>query len=187
MARQPNRKRYRLLSSPCEKLERPVGDRANSLKVLLTAISSLKISARNARIHSPKQLRQIARSIETFGFNVPVLVDADLNLIAGHGRIFAAQLLGWKEVPTICLNYLSEAQAKAFAIADNKLSENSTWNDKLLAEQLQELSTLDLDFSLEDLASIWARSIFGFRRWGLPKPPVTMLPICCLLNRADRR
>jgi len=129
----------------------------------------LKVRARNARIHSPKQVRQIARSIEAFGFNVPVLVDADSNVLAGHGRILAAQLLGWKEVPTICLNYLSEAQAKAFAIADNKLSENSIWNDRLLAEQLQELSALDLDFNLEDLGFDMGEIDFRIEALGTPQ------------------
>ena len=91
-------------------------------------------------------MRQIARSIESFGFNVPVLVDGQLRVIAGHGRVMACQLLGWTEVPTICLDHLSEAQAKAFMIADNRLTENSVWDDRLLAEQLKELSILDLDF-----------------------------------------
>ena len=70
-------------------------------------------------------------------------------MIAGHGRVLAALLLGWTEVPTICLDHLSEAQARAFMIADNRLAENSTWDDRLLAEQLKGLSELELDFSLE--------------------------------------
>ena len=74
---------------------------------------------------------------------------ADLRLIAGHGRVLACQLLGWQNVPTIRLDHLSAAQAKAFAIADNRLSESSAWNDRLLAERLQELSVLDLEFDLE--------------------------------------
>ena len=112
-------------------------------------IAALKLDPRNPRAHSPRQVRQIARSIESFGFNVPVLVDADLKVIAGHGRVMACQLLGWTEVPTICFDHLSEAQAKAFMIADNRLTENSEWDERLLAEQLKELSTLELDFSLE--------------------------------------
>ena len=79
---------------------------------------------------------------------MPVLVDAGRKVIAGHG-IMACKILGWSEVPTICLEHLSEAQAKAFTIADNRLTENSLWDDRLLAEQLKELSVLDLDFSLE--------------------------------------
>ena len=80
---------------------------------------------------------------------MPVLVDRNGNVIAGHGRIMAAELLGLSEVPTICVEHLSEAQIKAFMIADNRLSENSAWDDRLLAEQLQELSVLDLDFNIE--------------------------------------
>jgi DNA modification methylase len=72
-----------------------------------------------------------------------------LNVIAGHGRLLACRLLGWREVPTICLEHLSAAQKRAFMIADNRLTENSVWNDRLLAEHLKELSLLDLDFSLE--------------------------------------
>src|SRR6516162_5638123 len=80
-------------------------------------VAALKLDPRNPRAHSPRQVRQIARSMESFGFNVPVLVDSDLKVIAGHGRLMACQLLGWREVPTICLDHLSEAQAKAFMIA----------------------------------------------------------------------
>lgn len=112
-------------------------------------IAALKTDPKNPRTHTPRQIRQIARSIQSFGFNVPVLVDATLNVIAGHGRLLACQHLGWREVPTIALEHLSAAQAKAFAIADNRLTENSEWDERLLAEQLKELSLLDLDFSLE--------------------------------------
>ena len=94
-------------------------------------------------------MRQIARSIEAFGFNVPVLIDANNKVIAGHGRVMACQLLGRTEVPTIALDHLSEAQARAFTIADNRLTENATWDDGLLAEQLRDLAVLDLSFDLE--------------------------------------
>jgi DNA modification methylase len=112
-------------------------------------ISELKLDPKNPRAHSQRQVRQIARSIERFGFVVPVLTDARGKVIAGHGRVLAALLLGWSEVPTICLDHLSEAQARAFMIADNRLAENSTWDDRLLAEQLKGLSELELDFSLD--------------------------------------
>jgi ParB-like chromosome segregation protein Spo0J len=125
------------------------GEGANRIVVTYRPLSDLKPAPRNPRAHSLRQVRQIARSIKTFGFLVPVLVDRNGNVIAGHGRIMAAELLGLSEVPTICVEHLSEAQIKAFMIADNRLSENSAWDDRLLAEQLQELSVLDLDFSLE--------------------------------------
>jgi DNA modification methylase len=112
-------------------------------------IAGLKLDPMNPRFHSTRQVRQIERSIEAFGFNVPVLIDADGKVIAGHGRILACQSLGWSEVPTISLDHLSEAQARAFMIADNRLTENSVWDDRLLAEQFRALSVLDLGFSLE--------------------------------------
>ena len=125
------------------------GHQGDRLAIVHQPIADLELNPRNPRTHSPRQIRQIARSIEAFGFNVPVMVDAKRKVIAGHGRIMACKLLGWTEVPTISLEHLSEAQAKAFMIADNRLTENSVWDDRLLAEQLKELSVLDLDFSLE--------------------------------------
>ncbi|MDO8431085.1 MAG: ParB N-terminal domain-containing protein [Candidatus Binatus sp.] len=121
----------------------------DQIKVSYLPIAQLELNPRNPRFHSPRQIRQIARSIEAFGFNVPVLIDSKREVIAGHGRVLACKLLGRTEVPTISLQHLSEAQAKAFMIADNRLTENSVWDDRLLAEQLKELSVLDLDFSLE--------------------------------------
>ncbi len=119
------------------------------LAIVYRPIADLELNPRNPRTHTPRQIRQIARSIEAFRFNVPVLVDARNRVIAGHGRLLACQLLGWTEVPTISLEHLSDAQIRAFMIADNRLTENSVWNDRLLAEQLCELAVADLDFSLE--------------------------------------
>jgi hypothetical protein len=112
-------------------------------------IGELKLDSFNPRVHSPRQIRQIARSIESFGFNVPIVIDKNKKVIAGHGRLLACQQLGWSEVPTIQLEHLSAAQARAFMIADNRLTENSAWDDRLLAQQLKELAELDLDFSIE--------------------------------------
>jgi ParB-like nuclease domain len=119
--------------------------------VLNRPIRELRLDAKNPRTHSARQIRQIARSIEAFGFNVPILVDGAGRVVAGHGRVAACQQLGWTEVPTIALEHLSEAQAKAFMIADNRLTENSTWDDPLLAEQLKELSAMELDFDLQTI------------------------------------
>ena len=127
----------------------PSGTDSGGIRIVFRQIVELELDPRNPRAHSPGQVRQIARSIEAFGFNVPVLIDAKRKVIAGHGRIMACKQLGWSEVPIIALEHLSEAQAKAFMIADNRLTENSVWDDRLLAEQLKELSLLDLDFSLE--------------------------------------
>ena len=126
-----------------------VANETDRLAVVYRPIDDLELNPRNPRTHTPRQIRQIARSIEAFRFNVPVLIDAKRRVIAGHGRLLACQLLGWTEVPTISLEHLNDSQIKAFIIADNKLSENSVWNDRLLAEQLGELAVADLDFSLE--------------------------------------
>jgi DNA modification methylase len=119
------------------------------VQVTYRRLSELRLDLNNPRSHNPKQVRQIAHSIQSFGFNVPILVDAKGKVIAGHGRVMACQQLGWTEVPTIALEHLSEAQARAFMIADNRLTENSTWDDRLLAEQLKALSAIELDFDLE--------------------------------------
>src|SRR5467141_167203 len=119
------------------------------LSIEYRPLASLRFDPQNARLHSKKQIRQIARSVQTFGFNVPVLIDGKGQLIAGHGRALAAQLLGVTDVPTIRLEHLTEAQTRAFMIADNRLTENSVWDDRLLAEQLKTLAGLELDFSVD--------------------------------------
>lgn len=113
------------------------------------APQALTLEPDNPRLHSPKQIHQIGRSIQAFGFNVPVLVTATGRVIAGHGRVAAARSLGLSSIPVIRLEHLTAQQARAFAIADNKLTENSEWNEQLLAEQLKVLSEADLDFNLE--------------------------------------
>jgi DNA modification methylase len=129
---------------------RPVAiERPAPLQVIYRRIDELKPDPANPRRHATKQIRQIAYSIKGFGFNVPILIDRDGNVIAGHGRLLAAKALGWSEVPTLCLDHLSRAQARVFMIADNRLTEIATWDDRLLAQQLKDLSLLGLDFSLE--------------------------------------
>jgi len=117
--------------------------------IVCQPIKLLKPDPANPRRHSKKQIRQIADSIKTFGFNVPVLIDRDNSVICGHGRLVACCELGWTEVPTLRLDHLTPAQARAFMIADNRLTEIGTWDDRLLAEQLKELSVEGLDFALE--------------------------------------
>jgi DNA modification methylase len=123
--------------------------RKQRLEIVYRAIEEIKPDPANARQHSRKQIRQLASSIATFGFNVPVLVDAELNAIAGHCRLASCHALGLAEVPTLCLDHLSRAQARAFMIADNRLTEIASWDDRLLAQQLKDLSLAGLDFSLE--------------------------------------
>ncbi len=120
-----------------------------ALEVTYLPTTSLKPHPQNPRVHTDKQVGQIAQSIEAFGFNVPILVDDRQNVVAGHGRLLAARKLGWNKVPVIKLNHLSESQYSAFLIADNRLTENSSWDERLLGEQLKVLSELELDFDLE--------------------------------------
>src|SRR6267143_1608411 len=123
--------------------------RAERLKLIYRSVDELKLDPANPRVHSKKQIRQLANSIEAFDFNVPILIDRDGKVVAGHGRLLACRELGITEVPTLCLEHLSPAQARAFMIADNRLTEIATWDDRLLAQQLKDLSLLGLDFSLE--------------------------------------
>ena len=123
--------------------------RNSNLNIRYRRIDTLQPDPANPRRHTKKQLKQIANSIEVFDFIVPVLIDRDGKIACGHGRTQAAVALGMREVPTICLDHLSPAQIRAFMIADNKLTENATWDDRLLAQQFRDLSLLGLDFSLE--------------------------------------
>jgi DNA modification methylase len=117
--------------------------------IVCQPIKLLKPDPGNPRRHSKKQIRQIADSIKAFGFNVPVLIDRDNSVICGHGRLAACYELGWTEVPTLRLDHLTPAQARAFMIADNRLTEIAVWDDRLLAQQLKDLSLLGLDFNIE--------------------------------------
>jgi DNA modification methylase len=119
------------------------------LRIELVPINRLKLDPRNPRLHSPRQIAQIAGSIRAFGFNVPILIDRDGNVLAGHGRVEAALKRGLPEIPVIRLEHLTPAQARAFAIADNRLSEISTWDDRLLGEIMRDLAAVKLDFDLE--------------------------------------
>jgi DNA modification methylase len=117
------------------------------MKIEYTLVRELRPYRNNARTHSKKQVRQIANSIEKFGFCNPVLIDNDKQIIAGHGRVEAAKLLGIDAVPTCRLSHLSEADKRAYILADNKLAEKAGWDKELLAIELQGL--IDLDFEIE--------------------------------------
>ena len=119
-----------------------------NLAINYQRVDALTLYARNARAHSEKQIRQIADSIETFGWTNPILVDGAGGIIAGHGRIEAAKLLGIEQVPTIRLEDLTPEQVRAYVIADNKLAENAGWDRELLAIELQGLIELDIDLDV---------------------------------------
>ena len=122
---------------------------SGQLKVTYQSIDSLKLDPWNPRIHTPKQIRQIAESIRIFGFIVPILTDSLGNVVAGHGRVFGARDAKIDQVPVIQLKHLSDKQRRAFMIADNRLCENAAWDDRLLGEQLKFLSKAEIDFDLQ--------------------------------------
>jgi DNA modification methylase len=131
-------------------------DRINKLsppshgpEIVHIAVAQLRPWTRNARTHSRKQLRQIADSIERFGFTNPVLIDSDNRILAGHGRVEAAKLIGMTDVPCLSFDHLSASEKRAYVLADNKLALNAGWDEELLALELKELSEADLEFSLD--------------------------------------
>ncbi|MBA3512329.1 DNA methyltransferase [Sphingomonas sp.] len=145
---------------------------ANNPHVEVVGRTSLRPNPRNARTHTKKQITQIAASISRFGFVVPLVIDDDSNIVAGHGRWTAAAELGLRDVPVIRVRFLSEADRRAFAIAENRIAELSGWDQALLGEELRFLlddgfeleitgfTTNDLDFSIvEEVASAEAETL----------------------------
>ncbi len=133
------------------------------LQIEVRPIKQLRPYPRNSRIHSKKQIRQIADSIRKFGFTNPVLIDREGMILAGHGRVEAAKLLGMETVPCVRLEKMTEAQKRTYVLADNKLALNAGWDYELLAEELKELSATGLDidvgltgFSIAEVDSIIA-------------------------------
>lgn len=113
------------------------------------APTALNPWANNARTHSKKQVRQIANSIEMFGFTNPVLIDDDNTILAGHGRVEAAKQMGMESVPCLRQSHMSDDEKRAYVLADNKLALNAGWDEDLLAKELGALHALDLDFDVE--------------------------------------
>ena len=147
--------------------------------------------ARNSRTHSDAQVAQIAASIREFGFTNPVLVDGANGVIAGHGRILAARKLGMDTVPVIELAHLSEAQKRAYVIADNKLALNAGWDDEMLRLEISELSEADFDVSLlgfsdEELALMEPEKVEAGQTEGTGKlSDRFMLPPFSVLNARE--
>ena len=118
------------------------------MKIEQVKLDALIPYARNSRTHSDAQVAQIAASIKEFGFTNPVLIDETGNIIAGHGRVMAARKLAISDVPSIRLTHLTEAQKKAYVIADNKLALNAGWDDEMLAVELTDLKDMGFDLDL---------------------------------------
>jgi ParB-like chromosome segregation protein Spo0J len=130
-----------------------------TLKIQYKPIQDLIPYARNSRTHDEAQVAQIAASIREFGWTNPVLLDGNNGIIAGHGRVLAAQKLGETQVPTIELGHMSESQKRAYIIADNKLALNAGWDNEMLALEIQDLKDVGYDlellgFDLNELQSI---------------------------------
>jgi DNA modification methylase len=120
----------------------------SELLIQYLSLETLRPQRRNARTHSKKQIRQIAISIQTFGFTNPILVDGDRTILAGHGRFEAAKLLGIHQVPCVELSNMTAAQKRAYVLADNKLALNAGWDDEILAIELQELADCKFEIDL---------------------------------------
>lgn len=158
----------------------------NNLAIEQIHISALKPYARNARTHSKKQVRQIADSIEAFGFNNAVLISNDNEIIAGHGRYEAAKLLKLPTIPCVRLGHLTPEQRRAYILADNKVALNAGWDAELLAIELQELSALEFDIELTGFTLPEIDIIFDAAKTADPEqdqdqgddiPPVPKAPI----------
>ena len=125
-----------------------MNEKESTKKIQLQSVSDLIPYSRNPRTHTDEQVSQIASSILEFGFTNPILVDKKNMVIAGHGRLLAARKLKLEKVPTICLDYLTETQKRAYVIADNKLALNAGWDDEMLKVEFEELTGLDFDMNL---------------------------------------
>ncbi len=114
----------------------------------MVAVDDLIPYVNNAKIHSDEQITQIASSIKEFGFNAPILIDEDNGVVAGHGRLLASKKLGMKDVPVVRLSHLTDAQRRAYILADNRLGENADWDDDLLKSEIERLQTDEINVEL---------------------------------------
>ena len=144
---------------------------ASSITIEAIPIGGLRPYPGNARTHSKKQIRQIADSIKRFGFTNPVLISNEREIIAGHGRVEAAKLLGFESVPAVRLSHLTPAQRRAYVIADNQLALKAGWNQDLLAIELQGLIDLEFDVELTGFSLAEVDIVLEEAREGSPHGP----------------
>ena len=150
-----------------------------ALKVVYRQVADLIPYARNARTHSDEQVTRIASSIKEFGFTNPILIDGDNGIIAGHGRLMAAKKLGMREVPTIELSGMTDAQKRAYIIADNRLALDAGWDEDILKLEFAELEKEGFElsktgFSDEEINEMMAdldREVAGVEDIDTPEPP----------------
>lgn len=135
------------------------------------AVADLIPYARNARTHSDAQVAQIAASIREFGFNNPVLIDAEAGIIAGHGRVRAAQKLGLATVPCLRLGHLTKTQRKAYILADNRLAELAGWDTEMLALEIADLRLDDVNLELLGFDEDGLRDLLGVADSDTAIPP----------------
>lgn len=120
----------------------------NKLQVVYKNTDDLIPYARNAKIHDETNVNVIAGSIKAFGFNAPVLIDSENGIIAGHGRVLAARKLGIKQVPCIELDGMTDAEKRAYILADNKIAEKSAWDNEMLGAEIEDLKDLGVDLTV---------------------------------------
>ena len=170
----------------------PTDKTFGTIKIEWRKTGDLTPFARNSRTHSDEQVAQIAASIREFGFTNPILVDEVNSIIAGHGRLAAAMRLGLEQVPTITLAGLTDAQKRAYVIADNKLALNAGWDFELLASELRGLAVDDFDLSLIGFNEVELAALLADKTEGLTDPddvpdapdePVTVLGDVWLMGK----
>jgi DNA modification methylase len=160
-------KRHKIPSEPARRVHaRSASKDAYACHIQAVAIADLHRSPHNARTHTPRQIKQIERSIEEFGFTNPVLIDETNQILAGHGRTAAAGRLGWTLVPTIQIKHLSEAQKRTYIIADNQLATKAGWDNEILQIELQGLIDLQFDLQLTGFEGSEIDIILGDRSNG---------------------
>ena len=136
-------------------------------EIMVKSVAELTPYLKNARVHSDGQVALLAQSIKEFGFNNPVLIDGKGNVIAGHGRLMAARKLGMNEVPCLILDHMTEAQKRAYILADNQIATKSEWDAALLREELEAISLSEIDVSLIGFDGKELDKILGLQKGGL--------------------
>lgn len=133
-------------------------------KYFMVDVEKLIPYARNARTHSDVQIAQIAASIKEFGFLSPVIISKDNTILCGHGRYYAAQKLGLEKIPCIQEDHLTEAQKRAYILADNKISQNAGWDEELLKVEIADLQGSDFDVSLTGFEDYEITDLFAVEK-----------------------